>query len=264
MSEETTTTTTTSADAGTKDAAYLENEMKSAFKDRDAAKKRAKELESRLKELENRVMTDEQIREHQELLEERAKRTGDVNKVNEQWQTRFAQQNEAHTKAIAERDERVAKEISKRHAKAVKAEFASATDWFGGHENTKAVLDVAMAIDVLGKYVSVEDNDDGEEFIAVKDPRGRVILGPDGNPAPFTVAIGELINALPNKDRILRGSGKAGSGNAGGANGGHGDRNLNRLTPADFNDPKVRAAIKDQQAAAGGLVFGSAWDRARK
>ena len=116
----------------------------------------------------------------------------------------------------------------------------------------------------LGKYVHVEDVDDDPlgYRVIVKTPKGETIVGKDGNPAPFADAIGELIALLPNKDRILRGSGKTGSGSSGGSNASPATIDVNRpLTRAQMADPKVRELLKRKHADAGGLVMGSAWER---
>lgn len=239
-----------------KDAAFWEAEAKKAFQDRDAAKKRAKELEGK-------VLSDEQAERYKTLEEQAAKAEEDrKRKAGEfdQWRDSITKKHQAE---LQDREKKVGDVTSRYHQSLVRAEFGAATDFFGSHDGSKTILDVDLGMAALGKYVTVDETDQGDRVI-VKAPNGQVILGKDGNPAPFAEAIGELIALLPNKDRILRGSGKAGSGNAGGANGTNYERDFNRLTPADFRDPKLRQQVKDRMATAGGLQIGPAWDRAAR
>lgn len=238
---------------GTKDAAYWEAEAKKAFQDRDAAKKRAKELEGK-------VLTDEQLEEHKALKlaaekaeDERKRKAGEF----DQWRESITKK---HASEIEAATNNVGAVTARYHESLIRSQFGAATEYFGGHDQSKTILDVELGMAALGKYVAVDTSDTGDRVI-VKSPSGQTILGKDGNPAPFTEAIGELIALLPNKDRILRGSGKSGSGNSGGAAGTNGQLDLTRLTPADFRDPKVREAVRQRQAAAGGLQIGPAWDR---
>ena len=67
----------------------------------------------------------------------------------------------------------------------------------------------------------------------------------------------------PEKDHILRGSGKAGSG----ARGGGGDRqktgkvDFSNLTAEQMRDPKIREEAKRRVSRAGGIVMGEAFER---
>ena len=124
----------------------------------------------------------------------------------------------------------------------------------------------AIAQSHLARYVEVQtDETSGARTVVVKNASGAPILDTKtGKPMEFGKAIGELIDSLPEKARILRGSGKAGSGNGGGADGGPGERDLTNLRPADFQDPKVRDAVRANMANAGGLRIGPAFDIKRK
>ncbi len=240
---------------GQKDASYWEAEAKKAFQDRDAAKKRAKELEGK-------VLTDEQADRYRALEEASAKAEEDrKRKAGEfdQWRDTITKK---HATELDTERQKVTTTTQRYHQSLIRSEFGAAAEFFGAHDTSKTILDVELGMAALGKYVDVEETDQGDRVI-VKSPTGQTILGKDGNPAPFAEAIGELIALLPNKDRILRGSGKSGSGNSGGANFVNGQVDLNRLTPADFRDPKIRAAVKQRTAAAGGLQFGPAWDRSK-
>jgi hypothetical protein len=143
----------------------------------------------------------------------------------------------------------------------IEAAFLAATDWFGG-DSSKTILTGDMAHAYLGKYVSFEDVEIGGQTrkqIVVRDQDHNVILDGKGNPAKFAEAIGELITQLPNKDRILRGSGKTGSGSSGGASGSQ-PIDFRNLTAEQRRDPKVLAQIRAQQPK-GGIVFGEAYNQ---
>ena len=124
----------------------------------------------------------------------------------------------------------------------------------------QTILTPEVAEAYYGRYVEVQEVN-GRKSVVVKDPQGQVILdAKTGQPASFAVAIGELIDALPNKDRIIRGSGKTGSGSSGGAVGGHGQLDLRNLTPDQRRDPKVLAALR-ASLPRGGVVMGEAYER---
>lgn len=242
-------------DEGTKLAervTYLENEAKKAYKDRDAAK-------AQLKELQGKTLSDEdatlfaKLKAEATLAEEAAARkAGEFDKLREQLVTK-------HKTDVESRDQTIATLSTRFKNTVVRAEFGAASDLFGG-STASTVLDVDMAMAVLGSYVSVEDTDDAQGYrIVVKGRNGDVILGKDGKPAPFSEAIAELINTLPNKDRILRGSGKAGSGSSGGAGGGRDDVfDLRNIKPDQLRDPAVLEQIRKSQPR-GALVMGEAY-----
>lgn len=229
---------------GAKDAAYWEAEAKRSFKERDSAKRAAKAASD---ELESRRAADDAAQAKAE--DERRRKAGEF----DDWRKQITAEHDVKLKA---REARLA------HAVKL-SEFGAATDYFGGGDSAKTVLDATLGMDVLGKYVSVETTEDEIGYrVSVKRPDGKVILGADGAPAPFQAAIGELIAALPNKDRILRGSGKTGSGSAGGKTGTAAVLDLQALTDkARSGDKEALAVLKSRQANSGSLVFGSAFTR---
>ena len=245
-------------DAGAKDAAYWEAEAKKAFADRDKAKQRAKELEGK-------ALSDEQAARFQELEanaakaeEERKRKAGEFDSLKQQLIDK-------HAKDLQERETKHAQLSERFKGTVVRAEFGAATDLFGGHDAAKTILDVDLGMAALGRYVEVEDADDDPRGyrIVVKDTKGNRILGKDGNPAPFAEAISELISLLPNRDRILRGSGKAGSGNAGGSSHNSGPVDLDALIrKANQGDPDALKELRARRPA-GGMVQGSAWEKQR-
>lgn len=239
-----------------KDASYWEAEAKKAFRDRDAVKQRARELEAK-------VMSDEDRQLFESLKEQQAKAEEARKRKEGEFDTLRNQLIEKHKAEVQEISTKFAT-LSDRFKQSTKLSlFGAATEWFGG-DTAKTVLDVQLGMDVLGKYVVVEDVDDDPMGyrVVVKKPNGEPILGADGNPAPFAEAIGEVIKALPNKDRILRGSGKTGSGSAGGKTGTMTAPDLHTLTErARKGDKDALAALKSRQGQPGGIVFGSAFSR---
>jgi hypothetical protein len=257
MSTETTETTTESA-------APEQVERRQ----QDTALAELGKLRKAMAEMKPKMLSEEEIAEYKTLKsqvvkteEERAQKAGEFESLKKQWADK-------HASELADRDAKITKERERRIKKSVDAAFGQLTsgkdDYFSGSENSKTVYDIWTAQRTLKEFVSVEDDDNGDEIVVVKNTRGEVILGRDGNPAPFADAIGELIAQLPNKDRILRGSGKTGSGSSGGSRDAGGAVVVDvRQTQSRgaFSDPKQRAAMRKQMAGAGGLQMGPAWDR---
>jgi len=238
-------TTTTAQPDGTKrdDVAFYQEEAKAAFKARDKVKEDLRKLQES-----GRVISDEQ-RERYLALEAAAAKAGEFDSLRVQLTTK-------HQQEIEEREKKLTAVTEKYKRNAVRAEFGAAVDYFSGAETSKTILDVDMAIAVLGQYVVVEDTDDGHRIV-VKNPRGETILGKDGNPSPFTAAIGELLQQLPNRDRILRGSGKTGSGSSGGVGVTSKDMDIVELTKrVNQGDKKAIEAMKQRQAATGEMTYG--------
>jgi hypothetical protein len=251
QTQQTTTQQTTTASGDTKDAAYWEAEAKKAFRDRDTFKQKARDLEGR-------QLTDEQAERFKQLEEREAKAEEERKRKAGEFDAWRQTITEKHTKELQERESKLTT-IAQRFQDTVKrAEFGAATDYFGGHDQSKTILDVDLAMAFLGKYIAVEDTDEGGFRVTVKTPQGHTILGKDGNPAPFADAIGELIAALPNKERILRGSGKTGSGNSGGGSANQ-PADLAELTKrAQAGDKDAVAKLRARSAASGRLQMGSA------
>lgn len=251
------TTNTNETAQPTQDAAFWQSEAKKAFQARDQIKDKLRDLEGRVMSDEDRALFQKLRTDAEKAEETRRRKEGEFDSLKNQLV-------EKHNAEKAELTTRFTS-LSERFKQSVKlAQFGAASDWFGG-DSAKTVLDVQLGMDVLGKYVTVEDQDDDPlgYRIVVKTPRGEPILGADGNPAPFPEAIGELIKALPNKDRILRGSGKTGSGSAGGSKTGTAPApDLQQLTErARQGDKDALKALKDRRAANGSMVFGSALSR---
>lgn len=254
MADETTTTeTTTTSDGGRDDAAFYREEAKKAFAARDKVKDELRAIRES-----GRVLTDEQIERFRALEESAAKAEEDRAKKAGEFDSLRVQLTEKHQKELTEREQKLGTLAERFKRTVVKAEFGAASEYFGGGESSKTILDVELGIAALGKYVVVEETDEDTGYrVVVKDPRGQTILGKDGNPAPFTVAIGELIQQLPNRDRILRGSGKTGSGSSGGVGVISKDMDLAELTRrVQQGDKKAIEAMKNRQAANGQMTIG--------
>jgi len=236
-----------------KDDLIPRSEAKKAFEARDKAKK---ELQALLDS--GRVLSDEQIEKYKKLEDAAAKAEDDRKRKAGEWDSLRTQLTEKHAHELKERDTKLSTLSERFKRTVVRAEFGAATDYFGG-DSAKTILDVDLGMAALGKFVTVEDTDDEVGYrVVVKKPNGDTIIGDDGNPAPFATAIGELIKLLPNRDRILRGSGKTGSGSSGGASGSREPIDFRNLTPAQRRDPKILAQLRAQRPE-GGIVMGEAY-----
>jgi hypothetical protein len=254
---EETTTDTTKADSKSEDL-IPRSEAQKAFKARDEAKAALRALEDS-----GRVVTPEQFEKFRKLEEAAAKADEDRKRKAGEFDSLRTQLIEKHTTEIKERDSKLSQLSERFKSTVVRAEFGSAVDYFSGSESSKTILDVDLGMAALGKYVQVEDTDDDIGYrVVVKSPKGDTILGADGNPASFTEAIGELIKLLPNRDRILRGSGKTGSGSSGGSTVAGKSADLAELTRrAERGDKEAIAALRARRNAGSGVVMGSAFTR---
>lgn len=235
-----------------KDIAFWQTEAKKAFEARDTLKQKARELEAR-------ALSDAQLEEYERLRkdavlqeEDRKKKAGEF----EQWRASIQ---DAHKKETTQLAEQLTSAQAKLRETLVGLAFAGASDWFGG-ESSKTILPASVAQSYLGKYVEVVETE-GSPTVQVKDATGTVILDPStGKPAPFAQAMAVLLDSLPEKDKLLRGSGKVGSGSAGGP--------LEPIRPLDLDaliarakagDKEAVAALRKRQASLGGMVMGPAF-----
>jgi hypothetical protein len=250
-------TATTTPDTGSNgaDPEFLKAEAKRAFIARDAEKKRARELEDRLRALEGIDPEEHKALKQQaeKAEEERKRKAGEF----DSWRGEILKKTEAEKAAIAAERDAAKTELEKT---LIGLKFAGASSLFG--ESGKTVLTPEIAEAYFSRYVSVEEID-GRKTVVVKDNDGHVILNAKtGKPADFAEAMAEVIEAMPNKAHIFRGSGKTGSGSSGGSTTATQQLvDTARLKSGDFSDPKVREAVKRQQAAAGGLQIGRAFDQ---
>jgi hypothetical protein len=244
--------------------------------ERDSAKAASQRLQKQLDEIKSKLPSDEQLQKWQELEaqqakieEDRQRKAGEFDAILKQHEDKFQRDRKALEQQIAEREAKATAAEQELNRSMVASAFGSASDWFGG-DTAKTILKPARAHQILGDHVDVQvDQVNGRTVrrVVVKGLDGEIIYDPKTRqPADFVTAIGELIDMLPDKNDILRGSGKTGSGSSGGAMTGPDGRlaiNPAMAMKADqFRDPKARQAMKDRMSDAGGLQFGPAWDRA--
>lgn len=235
------------------DIAHWQAEAKKAFDARQATKREADELRKRLDALTG-IDPEEYhaLKQEREAAEQdRAKKAGEFDKLQQQ----LVQKHQ--TELTAEQQRREAAETRYR-TKLVGLEFAGASSLFG--EAGKTVLTPAIAEAYFGRFVEVQADEAGNDVVVVKGLDGSVVIDPKtGRPASFADAMTEIIDSLPDKGRILRGSGKVGSGSPGAASHVGREVDLTNLTPQQRRDPKVLAALKDRRPAGG--MYVEAYDR---
>lgn len=249
-------------------------ELQAARYERDTAAAEAARIKRELEEIKRQLPTEEQRArwaeletEAQKAEEERIKKSGEF----DNWRTMI---NDKHAKELNDIAQQRENEAAKRAsieseltATLVGREFADAVDLFG--PAGKTVLLPAVAQSYFAPHVAVETatGPDGrvERRVVVKDAHGTVIVDPKtGRPLPFAKAMWEVIEAHPQKAYLLRGSGKVGAGSPGGGYDGDGGVDISRLKSGDFQDPKVREAVRAKMNVAGGLQFGPGFDKLRR
>jgi hypothetical protein len=247
---------------GEKDAAYYKAEAQKAFTARDEAKKRQRELEEQ-----GLIITPEQKKRLADLEEAAAKAEEEQKRKSGEFEAWRKDVTAKHQTDIQQRDQRLTALEQEIANDKIEAAFGAATDYFGGGEKAKTILTPRIAVRTFSEYVKYEEYDFGDEdggkrkVIVVRDAKNKIIRGDGGHPAPFNEAIGKLIESHPDKDHILRGSGKTGSGARGGSGGKGGKVDFANLTAEQMQDPEIIAEAKRRTAAAGGIVMGSAFDR---
>lgn len=243
--------------------------IKKAQFERDSALAQVATLKKQIEDLQGKVPTDEERKRLKDLETQAAQAEEDRKKKAGEWDALKTQLVTQHQAEIARRDEEIKRLGSYINDREVELAFSNAVDgkvpWFGGAD-AKTVLTPGLAADAFRKYVEVQDVDAGNgvkaKRVVVKKPDGTSIIGPDGNPKPFHEAIGELIQSLPYKDNILRGSGKTGSGSSGGTTNPGGDTvDLSNPTAEQLRDPKIREQVRRRQEQAGGISIGSFFDQ---
>lgn len=251
--EQTTTEQTTTTQA---DDLIPRAEAKKAFEARDKAKRE-------LDEARKRALSDDQLAEYETLKAQHVKAEEDRAKKAGEFETLRSQLSEKHKAELLDRETKLTSLSQRFKQTVIRAEFGAASDYFNGSDASKTILDVDLGMAALGKYVAVEDTDDDIGYrVVVKTPKGDTIFGADGNPAPFSDAIGELIKQLPNRDRILRGGGKTGSGSSGGSTHAAAAADVTELTRrAREGDKAAIEALRARRNASNALVMGSALTR---
>lgn len=238
----------------------------------DQARAEAAKAKALLEEEKKNAPTAEQRAKWAELEaeaaraeEERAVKKGEFDTLKGQLTTRYEREIEAHkaaTQNAVARAEALDKDIDE---EMIAREFAQASGLFGPTGKTIWFPELAQAY--FRKDVAVEkveQNGRTTRRVIVKDTRGATILDKQGGPMVFAKAMEELIESHPQRDSILRGSGKSGPQSPGGSHGAGGSIDTSRLKQSDFSDPKVRDAVRDNLATAGGLQIAPAFDRMRR
>lgn len=237
-----------------KGLAYWESEAKKAFKERDQERKQRRDLEQRAISEEDRALFDRLKSESDKAEEKRKREEGQF----DTWRTDITRKHDEAIKSEAAKREAAE---TKLRQKLIGLEFAGASSLFG--ESGKTVLTPDIAEAYFGRYVDIVTDDQGRESVVVKGHDGHVVLdAKTGKAASFVDAMTEIIDGLPNKDRILRGSGKSGSGSSGGSTNGAGtlQYDVANLTPEQRRDPKILADLRKRRPR-GGMVIGPAYDQ---
>ncbi len=229
------------------DIAYWQGEAKKAFQARDAIK-------AQMRDLEGRALSEDQKAEYDRLKGAAAKLEEDRKRAEGQFDALKAELVSKHDAELKAAQQQLADLKQTVETRDITTAFLGASEWFGPTGKTILPPEVAMAY--LRPYCAVDDG-----RVVVRDLKGQVIHGRDGNPAPFAEAMGELIGSLPHKDALLRGSGKVGSGSAGGSQGVEALDMTALIARARSGDPNALARLRQVQAAEGGIVQGAAFER---
>lgn len=242
---------------GSQDAEFYKSEAKKAFAMRDKVKEELRKAQEA-----GLLLTAEQ-KERYTLLEEAAAKADEERKKKAgEFDSLRVDLIKKHDEAMKAEAIKVQQATERLHGVLKDHAFASASSWFGGSD-AKTILTPAIAAAYFGRYVAVEDHD-GVDRVVVKNPQGHVIAdAKTGEPAAFSQAIGELIGMLPDKDSILRGSGKTGSGSSGGSNATGTVEDVEGLVAlaASGNADAIKR-LKARQAGLGGLTMGSSYSKA--
>lgn len=238
-----------------RDVEYWKKEAQTAFTDRDKVKEQ-------LRALEGRTLTDAEKQQYDDLKKKQKQIEEDAAKAAGKWDELKQSMEQTHQADLQKANDAAAAATALAHAAIKRSLFGGAVDLFGGHADARTILDVPLALDTLGRYVTVEADPkaaDGYKVV-VTGPDGRVVEGANRSPLPFADAITKVIEGLPNKDRIFRGGGKAGSGSPGAGGGGGSTIDVGNLKAADFQRPEVRQAVRERQNAGSRIVQGRAFD----
>jgi hypothetical protein len=251
-----------------------EDAIAAARAEAEVARANAARLQRDLEEARRAQPTDEQRARWAQLEadaaraeEERMRRAGEFDNLRTQLTERHGRELEAERTLRANAEALRQRTESELRETLIGLEFRGATDLFGPTGKTVLLPEVAQSY--FSSHVEVETIPAAgglpeRRRVVVKDKHGQVIVDPkNGQPMPFAKAMLEVIEGHPQKDHLLRGSGKVGAGSSGGANGAGDGVDLTSLTTEQFQDPKIRDAVRASQSRAGGLQVGPAFDRIR-
>lgn len=255
------------------DAAAAEALAKAQYEAESARAETAK-MKKLLDELKEKLPSDEQRAKWADLEskqaadeEARRRKEGEF----DSWRAQIAEKHDKELGTVRQEAQNAAAQAASHERELndtlIGLAFSGATDWFG--PTGKTVLLPAVAQSYFAHNVEIEvvpapNGGKPTRRVIVKDNTGTVLIDPKtSKPLPFDKAIGELIENHPQKNHLLRGSGRVGSGSAGGT-GGTDSIDLSRLKPADFQDPAVREKVRQSMAQPGGLQIGPGFERLRK
>lgn len=250
-----------------------EEAIAKARMDADVARAEAARVKRELDEIKKSLPSEEQRArwaemeaQHQKLEEEKAKAAGNFDAWRQSIVDKHAKDLEAERQMRENAAAQAAATERALQDTLIGQEFAKASDLFGPSGKTVLLPEVAQSYFANNVTVETSTSPAGATIrrVVVKDHHGATVIDPkSGSPMPFAQAMAQLIDSHPQKAHLLRGSGKSGSNSPGGAHGGQ-DLNLARLKAGDFANPEVREAVRQQQSGAGGLQFGTAFDRINK
>jgi len=196
--------------------------------------------------------------------QDRAMKAGEFETLKGQLTSRYEKEIDGHKQATANalaKAEALERDIEN---EMIAREFAQAQTLFGPTGKTIWFPEVAETY--FRRNVVVEKLDQNGKTVRrviVRNNAGTTILDNKGAPMAFAKAMEELIDNHPQKDAILRGSGKVGAGSFGGSHGTSGDIDVTKLRASDFGDEKVRDAVRKSQAASGGLQIAPGFAKLR-
>lgn len=243
--------------------ARAQYEMETARAEAARLKKMLDEIQKQLPSDEQRARWADLEKQHENAEEVRRRKEGEF----DQWRSQITEkhQRELEAERTVAQNARAQADQRERdlNETLVGLAFSQATEWFGDKGKTVLLPQIAQAYFQNHVSVEVKDGAGGKTSrqVVVRDNNGAIIVDTrTGQPLPFEKAIGELIEAHPNRASILRGSTRVGSGTAG--EGGDGNKiNLNRLNANDFNKQEVRDAVREQYEAQGGIQIAPAYDQ---
>jgi hypothetical protein len=227
----------------------LSNDIRVLSRDRDEYKRRLKDLDG-IDPEEHKTLKQQA----EKAEEERKRKAGEF----DSWRGEILKKTEAEKAAIAAERDSARTELEKT---LIGLKFAGASALFG--ETGKTVLTPEIAEAYFSRFVSVEEID-GRKSVVVKDSDGHVILNSKtGKPADFADAMAEVIDAMPNKAHIFRGSGKTGSGSSGGSTS-TSTANMDLaglIAKARTGDKDALKALEQRQQRSGQMVMGRAFQQ---
>jgi len=239
--------------------------IKKANFERDAANAKVDTLQKQIDDLKKQVPTDDERKKLKDLEAAQALAEEEKKKKAGEWESLKTELVTKHATELKAKDDTIASLTSQITDGEIDRAFGSAyvdkSPLFGG-DDALTILTPGLASRALRQHVIVEMVN-GKPVLKVKDVHGKVVIDPKtGDPMAFGPALHQVIGGLPEKDRILRGSGKAGSGSSGGGGPKPGEVDYAHLTQEQMRDPAIIAESKRRTAEHGGISMGANFERA--